>query len=129
MWFFLLFIGLPIALIFLFNIKEWKSRLVLFNIKERLKRFFNEAPECYIDKNDWYVKEMEELEAKHNHQGGLWTKDRERLRELWRVQDEQAAKARLNAGFGAVGAAIAVGSILVDAHNDHQRMLDVDRRK
>ena len=34
-----------------------------------------------------------------------------------------------NTAAGIAGSTIAIGSILVDSHNDYQRMLDVDRRR
>jgi hypothetical protein len=53
----------------------------------------------------------------------LITRDRPKRKDY----EEPAAAPNIAAGIA--GSAIAIGSILVDSHNDYQRMLDVDRRR
>lgn len=91
-------------------------------------RTANQTEENALPCYESVIDELEVLNRKETIEGGLWTKDRERVYELRRIRDEHQARNYRNGAYGIAGSAIAIGSILVDSHNDHERMLDVDRR-
>jgi hypothetical protein len=102
------------------NFKFWQKKL--------------EVPQCN--------ERAEALTKRGNEEGwmSLAKDERDYMYAYWRqvAQDKKDAEDAIppviherqaNTAAGIAGSAIAIGSILVDAHNDYQRMLDVDRRR